>query len=111
MKIVHIIPSLNSGGAETMLYKLLKFRQSEMDIEIITFISDGFYANEIREMNISVHEINIKKLRIKSVFKIINILKGADIVQSWMYHSDLIALIFGKLLLKKRLFGEFEEVI
>ena len=104
MRIVHLISSLNSGGAETMLYKLLKSRSENVDIEIVTLISGGFYAEQIKEMNIPIHNLNMKNGRrpIKSIIKLLKVFKRADVIQSWMYHSDLLAFIFGKLFLRKK---------
>lgn len=104
MRIIHIIPSLNSGGAETMLYKLIKNRQKEYDIEIVTLLSGGFYAEKIRALNIPIHELNFKNKKnvFKSITLLVKTLKRADIIQSWMYHSDLISLLFGKTLMKKK---------
>jgi len=104
MKIIHLIPSLNSGGAETMLYKLLKNRNDDNVIEVVTLFSGGFYSERIKDMNIPIHELDIrnKKNPIKLFAKLIRTFKKADVIQSWMYHSDLIAFIFGKLLLRKK---------
>jgi len=104
MRVIHIIPSLNSGGAESMLYKLSENSSEDNDIEIVTLLSGGFYAEQIKELGIPIHELNLtqKKQSVKSLAKLLKILNNADIIQSWMYHSDLIAFIFGKLLLRKK---------
>lgn len=105
LKIVHIIPSLNSGGAEAMLYKLLKNQASPNNsIEIVTLLSAGFYADQIRKMKYPVHELNLKTARnpFKVFLQLVKVFRKADIIQSWMYHSDLIAFVLGKLMLRKK---------
>lgn len=105
MKVIHVIPSLNSGGAETMLCKLLKNNcNNNFEVEVVTLLSGGFYAEQIKELNIPIHELNLKneKNPIKVFFRILKVLKGADIIQSWMYHSDLIAFVVGKVILRKK---------
>jgi len=104
MKVIHIIPSLVSGGAETMLYKLLKNKSTtNYEVEIVTLTSGDYYTDKIKEMNIPIHELNLKANNpLKSIVKLIKILKTADIIQSWMYYSDFLSFFIGKLILRKK---------
>ena len=112
MKIVHIITSLNKGGAEGNLYRLCKFHkkkyQNKIDISVITLISKGFYENELKKVGINVLSLKINKTlnlfnTLKKILKFRAIIKkkNPDIIQSWMYHSNFITLFLPKIFYKK----------
>lgn len=98
MKILHIIPSMNSGGAETMLFKLIKNKQApEIEYEILTLRNPGFYSKDLEDINIKVVQFNFRNFP-----EIISMFKRADIIQSWMYHSDTLNFLIGKLIFRKK---------
>jgi len=65
MKIIHIINSLNRGGAEGNLYRLSKFQKknykNKIDITIITLIDNGFYENDLKKKGIKIFSLGINK--------------------------------------------------
>src|SRR5699024_3018079 len=105
-KITHIITGLNMGGAETMLYKLLKHvNKDKYDINVISMMDDGVYGEKIRNLGIEVISLNMKK-GIPSLkgFKLAKRhIKNTDIIQTWMYHADLFGYILFKLSKVKKL--------
>lgn len=109
-KIVHIITGLNSGGAENMLYKLLKYSDREKYYhEVISLMDEGVYGEKIKDQGIKVHCLNISRnnIRVKDMFKslirAIKICKNFDIVDTWLYHADIFGFIVAKILLNKKL--------
>lgn len=104
-KIVHIITGLGSGGAENMLYKLLKYSNRQKYYhEVISLLDDGVYGKEIKDLGIKVHCLNINKGNIFStIFRAKNICKKFDIVDTWLYHADIFGFLIAKVLLKKKL--------
>ena len=99
-KIVHIITGLNNGGAEMMLYKLLlNIDKSKYNIEVISMTDDGVFADKIRELDIKVTSLNMKRgiPSLRGIFKSVQIVKGSDFVQTWMYHADLFGFIVCKI--------------
>lgn len=97
VKITHIITGLNMGGAETMLYKLLKYiNKDEFDINVISMMDDGIYGQKIRELGFEVICLNMKPGRpsIKGFINARKHIKKTEIIQTWMYHADF----FGYLL-------------
>ena len=107
IKITHIIIGLNLGGAERMLYKLLQNMDKEKyELEVISLQDKGFYGPKIEALGIKVHEIKIKSIpTIKDIMKIRKLVKNADIVQSWMYHADLLNYLSTRFLNNKVLWG------
>ena len=54
MKIVHIITSMNKGGAETTLFKILEYAnniKSEDKHIIITFAKFNYFESKIENLN------------------------------------------------------------
>lgn len=103
MKIIHIINSLNKGGAEGNLFRLIKFQKKKylnnIDIIVITLISNGYYEVELKKLGIEVISLNISKknkfldlIRILLKLRRFIIKKNPDIIQSWMYHSNFISI-------------------
>src|SRR5699024_5400559 len=99
IKITHIITGLNMGGAETMLYKLLKYGdKKKYKFQVIYMMDEGIYGDKIKELGIEVISLNMKQGRpsLKGFIKARKAIKNTDIIQTWMYHADL----FGYLLYK-----------
>lgn len=96
-KVVHIITGLQKGGAETMLYNILKNgSRDKFKFTVISLIKGGYYNEKIKDLNIEVFDYEINSHPISSFLKIINHLKNADTVCCWMYHANLIGLISAK---------------
>ncbi|MFV1974719.1 MAG: glycosyltransferase family 4 protein [Candidatus Scalindua sp.] len=102
MKIVHIITGLSTGGAEMMLYKLLsRINEDEFESEVISLTDDGPIADKIRMLGIPVHSLGMKRGNPYPIalIKLTLLLreKKPDLVQTWLYHSDLIGGVAAKL--------------
>ena len=98
IKIIHIITSLNTGGAERALYNLLAsdFRY-KYDCSVISLIDEGTYGTKIRALGIPVHVMNMRSGL--SIFHSIILLRAVikriapDVLQGWMYHGNLVATL------------------
>jgi glycosyltransferase involved in cell wall biosynthesis len=102
IKVVHVIVDLDTGGAETTLYKLLaKTDSSRFTSEVITLTALGPVADKIKALGIPVRALGMKRGSVNPVFllKLALWLRKSkpDILQTWMYHSDLIGSIAGML--------------
>ena len=69
MQILHLISGLKSGGAESVLYKLIKHDKFNSH-HVVTF-SGGFYLNQLKKINVkvsikafSIFEVNLSFLNI-----------------------------------------------
>ena len=102
MKIVHVITGLSTGGAEMMLYKLLsRMNADEFDSEVISLTDAGPVADKIKMLGVPVHALGMKrgKPHPLAMIKLSSLLrrKKPDLVQTWLYHSDLIGGLAAKL--------------
>jgi glycosyltransferase involved in cell wall biosynthesis len=93
MKVFHIITSLGKGGAEKSLVRLLESDRSAEHI-VVSLKSDDHYAQTLRSIGTTVYFLNFSGLRnsLNSFFLLVSLIKKnrPNVVQTWMYHSDLI---------------------
>ena len=74
MHVLHLISGLKSGGAEGVLFKLIKNDKNNKH-SIIAF-SGGFYLNKLKKINVNVSLIQLNKFSfLFKLPKIINIIK------------------------------------
>lgn len=100
MKILHIITGLNGGGAEMMLYKIIKHSPNPSDHRVVSLISEGFFSQKIRDLGCIVESLDMTKNPLTfSPFRLLRIIKDArpDAIQCWMFHANLIGGFFGRL--------------
>lgn len=109
LQVTHLITGLGNGGAESMLYKLLKYHNnSKYDVQVISLSDEGYYGDKIKELGIKVVTLNLKKLWYLpiSFYRLFKNLHDTDVLQTWLYHANLVGLIVGKLIgVKKIIWG------
>ncbi len=106
IKVLHIITGLSTGGAEIMLYKLVsKMDGSCFDIYVVSLTDIGPVGEKIKKLNIPVVAVGMKRgwrgfFSFSEFFRLLKIVKNykPDVIQTWMYHSDLIGGLVGKIL-------------
>lgn len=107
-KILHIITGLNDGGAENSLYKLLINTQNKAENVVISFLNEGKYGSLIKKEKIKVHYLFQERgsFNFKLIYKIYKIInkEKPDIVQTWMYHADLLGGLTAKFCGVKKIF-------
>ncbi len=102
VKILHLITSLNTGGAELWLWRLLKgLPKDRFESRVVCLIPLGAVADRISDLGIPVLSLNMLPGRpsLKGFWNLFQILKNwkPDILQTWLYHADLLGVIAGKL--------------
>lgn len=101
--VCHVITGLNVGGAEVMLHKLLKYSDKERISSVVVSLTDIGPIGEkiIKDCGIQVYALQMKpnSPSIKKIMELVSLLKkiNPDLIQSWMYHSDFIAIIAAKI--------------
>jgi glycosyltransferase involved in cell wall biosynthesis len=102
VKITHIITGLSADGAETMLYGLLRSLDAQLYTnEVICLTRRGAMAERIESLGIPVRALNMSPgipnpLLLASLTSSIR-KSRPDIVQTWMYHSDLLGGVCARL--------------
>jgi len=100
--IVFIVTGLHTGGAETMLLKLLRrLDRDEFSPVVISLTSGGEIQSLIEDLDIPVYSLGGGGFISASImiFKIIGLLKryNPDIVHTWMYHADFLGGLSARL--------------
>ena len=97
-RIVHIITTLSTGGAEAMLYKLVKQTHTKKSIEqqVVSLSGIDHYGPMLKRLGIGVHRLNLSKFpqNIPHFFRLCLDMRRfkPDILMSWLYHADLFGL-------------------
>jgi len=105
-KILHVITSLDVGGAEKALYLLIKNTKKNIDHEVICLKSKGFFYKKIIKLGVKVHILNMypKRFNLLKQFKFFKLIKkiNYNVLQTWLYHSDLISSFYTLFLNKNK---------
>ena len=72
IQIVHLVESLEKGGLENVIYNIAtNLDETKFDVSVICRIKGGYTAKRIRESGISVKILNLQKIPIFSIKKIL----------------------------------------
>jgi hypothetical protein len=101
IRIVHVISSLDAGGAEVMLAKLVgAMDRNRFSNTVISLTDKGQLGDQIELSGVAVHTLGMKRGRpdIFALPRLIRLLKSCNptIVQSWLYHADLLSTVATK---------------
>ncbi|HEX4948750.1 MAG TPA: glycosyltransferase [Blastocatellia bacterium] len=103
--IAHIINGLYTGGAEMMLYKLLsQMNRDQFEACVITLIGGDSLKDRVENLGIKVYTLGMTRSNpsLAATIRLAKILRQRPpaLVQTWMYHSDLMGGVVAKLLTK-----------
>jgi glycosyltransferase involved in cell wall biosynthesis len=106
IKVVYIVTGLYTGGAETMLYKLLsKINREHFNPVVVSLINRGTLGDRIESLDIPVHSIGMKQgvPTPATLIRLVQTIRrlDPDVIQGWMYHGNLAAFLAGLFLPKK----------
>ena len=101
LEILHLITSLDVGGTETMLHRLISFMDPRrFRNRVICLTGIGLVGEEMRRDGVPVHALDMPKGRVtrKALAELWRLLRDhrPDVLQTWLYHSDLLGLLLGK---------------
>lgn len=96
IKVLHLIPTLLSGGAERQLVNLVSNTSKEIIDHVVCVIGDAsFYAPYIREANCRIIELDIFTkhpfFRTAAKFRRVVRAQKPDIIHSWLYDANISA--------------------
>ncbi|NWJ97219.1 MAG: glycosyltransferase [Chloroflexi bacterium] len=111
IKVVHLITSLDIGGAEMMLYKLLSGQSAgrsagrPLDNVVICLTKSGPLAEKIFALGIPVYSLEMSQGRptpVRLAVAFLRLFKRLRqeqpvILQTWLYHADLLGTLVAPL--------------
>lgn len=100
MKIFHIIPTMEIGGAESFLEKILISSPQSEHHEIICLKNRGKIGDRLVKNGYKVHQLHLNNFFVlpHRFLKLVTLLRNEnpDVVQTWMYHSDFFGGVAAK---------------
>lgn len=97
IKVLHVITTLNRGGAETMLLELLRHRDGGMRPIVASLASDGVLSDAVRETGTPLLELGFRRNlpNPAGLLRLILLIRREkpDVIQGWMYHGDIVGLL------------------
>jgi glycosyltransferase involved in cell wall biosynthesis len=95
MRVMHVITGLSTGGAETMLLKLLSAASGSMEHVVVSLGEEGTIGPRIAALGVPVHCLGLRR-NAPNPFRALSILPlarriGPQLIQGWMYHGNLMA--------------------
>ncbi|HET6437207.1 MAG TPA: glycosyltransferase [Anaeromyxobacter sp.] len=100
MRVLHVSTGLNLGGAETMLCRLLQARRPEDQHHVVSLLDIGPMGRRMADLGIETRALGMRRmpdphslLRLRSIVAELR----PDVVQTWMYHADLLGGLAARL--------------
>jgi glycosyltransferase involved in cell wall biosynthesis len=98
--VLHIITGLSDGGAEGVLYRLCKFDSANKHI-VVSLMDEGKYGSILKDLGVDLHCLNMRQgwVTFSGVWRLFKLIhkNKPDVVQTWMYHADLIGGVVARL--------------
>lgn len=96
ISVMHVITGLGFGGAESMLVSLaIGGRERGLDARVVSLLPGGENAERLSATGIPVHDLAMARGRpsLAAVCRLAGLIRRhrPQVVQSWMYHADLVA--------------------
>jgi glycosyltransferase involved in cell wall biosynthesis len=101
LRILHVITGLEGGGAETSLYRLLAQIGAGFSSQVVSLTTDRPMGDRIRELGIPVTALGLRPglpdpRLLSGVRKALRRFHP-HLVQTWMYHADLVGGLAAKM--------------
>jgi glycosyltransferase involved in cell wall biosynthesis len=103
VRVTHVITGLGVGGAESMLYKLLTtLDRRKFEPAVVSLSADLALAGRIRSLDVPVTTLGMRPSLLSSpralamLYRLLR-RQRPDLVQTWLYHGDLLGGVAGKL--------------
>ncbi len=113
IKIIHIISSLEKGGAQGLLLEIIQnLDKPNYQHLIISLKAGNAYEAITQAQNINILSMNLTTLNLlkslKDILRVINQFKP-NIIQSWMYHADFLTIILKPFLNNLKIIWSFHH--
>lgn len=103
LKILHIITCLDQGGAEAVLCRLVAAKKEGVEYSVISLKGKGYYSAALEASGVTQHYFQFARFfELASLFEFVRLVRlianlAPDVVQTWLYHADLIGGLAARL--------------
>lgn len=100
---MHVITSLNTGGAEMMLQRLITAHRAKPNYQhtVVVLKQLGEVGLQLQQLGIQVQALEMRSLLEfpRVLWQLLQRIRAArpDVVQTWMYHADLLGGLAARL--------------
>lgn len=100
--VVHLIAGLGKGGAETMLYQIIKYGSSDGQRPVVVSLGlSSYYEEQLLNLGVRIISLDIKHELLQTLQKLCKIGKSAEVLCCWMYLANLLGYFAGRRHVKK----------
>ncbi len=94
MKIIHIITTASDGGAQSVLYTLLRGWDDPTDSHlVVSLLEEDAPTSRLRSSGVEIVQLDWKPRRLDpaAFMRLLQIIRKIqpDLIQTWLYHADL----------------------
>lgn len=100
IKVIHVIGGLEVGGAEVALLNLVAgFRDSDVDCQVYALGTTGGMLGRFEQAGVPLRCFDFRGHPMRSVRDLFMAFRSErpDVIQTWLYHADLIGGLLGRL--------------
>jgi len=102
LSIAHVITGLSRGGAENVLYRLIEAQPDPSRHSVISLLDEGVFGERLQALGVEVRCMGLRQGRVPSPYAIWKLSRWLqrlrpDVVQTWMYHADLLGGLAARL--------------
>src|SRR5215211_3413450 len=106
MRVAHVITSLDSHGAQMMLYKVLSsMDHNSFDPVVVSLADGGALREKFEALGLPIYSLGMGRgvPSPASVYRFARLMKqlNPDLIQGWMYHGNLAAQLIAAFSLKR----------
>lgn len=99
-KILHVISGLEEGGAEAMLWRIIR-STPQYEHVVVSLRGFGKYGNPMRNIGVEVVDLDLRLgLSLAwSCLRFVMLIRRSrpQAIQTWMYHGNLFGGVFGRI--------------
>jgi glycosyltransferase involved in cell wall biosynthesis len=102
IRVLHVITGLQGGGAEMMLYKLLRRMDRERFSNVVlSLTSSGEIGSRISSLGIPCYDLGIEGVGggVRGLRRAVKLIREfrPNVIQTWLHHADLFGTVAGRL--------------
>lgn len=101
LRILFITTGLATGGAEMALLRLIRHLPADMSPHVVSLTDSGTVGARLSALGVSVETLGMRPGRpsLAAFLRLVRLIRerNPDIVQTWMYHADLMGGLAARL--------------